>query len=184
MSESPVGSDLDGLDIVVQAPSWEAHDLDSLAQRAVNATLAHVGVPGTQSELTVLGCDDTRIAALNAEFRDKPTPTNVLSWPAQPLAPPRSGSAPPRPVAGPDGAYDLGDIAISYDTCAREARESATPFPAHVTHLIVHGTLHLLGYDHETDADAALMEGIEVEILGNLGIDDPYTANHTITGAL
>ena len=79
--------------------------------------------------------------------------------------------------------FELGDIALSYDTCAREAMQAAKPFADHLTHLIVHGTLHLLGYDHMTDGDAALMERIEVEILGNLGLDDPYSVDITITGA-
>ena len=70
---------------------------------------------------------------------------------------------------------ELGDIAISYDTCAREAAEAGKPFDFHVIHLIVHGTLHLLGYDHERDGDATLMEGLEVEILGKLDIPDPYS---------
>jgi probable rRNA maturation factor len=69
---------------------------------------------------------------------------------------------------------ELGDIAISYDTCAAEAAAAAKPMQAHVTHLILHGLLHLLGYDHISDADAALMEGLEVEILGKMGHDDPY----------
>lgn len=172
-----------GLDVMVQAPDWASVDLEGLAQRAVGQTLGHLRVPAALAELALVGCDDAAIADMNAEFRQKPTPTNVLSWPAQPLAPVRPGIAPPPPLAGPDGAYDLGDIAISYDTCAREARESGKDLPAHVTHLIVHGTLHLLGYDHETDADAALMEGLEVEILGILGLDDPYTSDHAFTGA-
>jgi probable rRNA maturation factor len=74
----------------------------------------------------------------------------------------------------PGGMIELGDIAISYDTCAAEARAAGKPITAHVTHLIVHGVLHLLGYDHIDDTDAALMERLEVEILGKLGLDDPY----------
>ena len=70
--------------------------------------------------------------------------------------------------------YELGDIAISFDTCQAEAEAASKPLQAHVTHLIVHGVLHLLGYDHVDDADATLMEQYEVEILGNLGLDDPY----------
>jgi len=78
--------------------------------------------------------------------------------------------------AGPDptGVIELGDIAIAYDTCAGEAAAAGRPMADHVTHLLVHGTLHLLGFDHERDADATLMEGLEVEILGNMGIADPY----------
>ena len=92
------------------------------------------------------------------------------------------GQAPPVPQIGFDGMLELGDIALSYDTCAREAAESSKRFEDHLTHLIIHGVLHLLGYDHLTEGDASLMEGIEVEILGNLGLDDPYDDDNTITG--
>ncbi|WP_298859933.1 rRNA maturation RNase YbeY [uncultured Sulfitobacter sp.] len=157
--------------------------LTSLATSAVKATLFHMQLAAEECEVTLLACDDGRITTLNAEFRDKPTATNVLSWPTQPLAPPAEGQAPPPPERGFDQMFELGDIALSYDTCAREAGAAGKPFADHLTHLIVHGTLHLLGYDHITDGDAALMERIEVEILGNLGLDDPYTADITITGA-
>jgi probable rRNA maturation factor len=165
------------LDILIEAGAWDDVMLTPLAQRAVVATLTHMQLDPDDCEIALLACDDARIARLNADFRGKPAPTNVLSWPAQPLAPVAEGQAPPPPQCGFDGMIELGDIALSYDTCAREAAESGTPFEAHLTHLIVHGTLHLLGYDHITDPDAALMEGIEVEILGNLNIDDPYNRN-------
>lgn len=128
----------------------------------------------TRAEVSLLGCDDARIATLNAEFRDKPTPTNVLSWPEDDLAAVSDGDVPTVPRSDPDGTASLGDIAIAYDTCAREAVDQGKPFADHVTHLLVHGTLHLLGYDHMRPADAALMEGLEVKILGNLGVPDPY----------
>ena len=171
------------LDILIEAPAWDAEVLDPLAQRAVVATLHHMQLVPDACEVTLLACDDARIATLNDEFRGKPTPTNVLSWPSQPLAPPAEGHAPPPPERGFDQMFELGDIALSYDTCAREAEAAGKPFVDHLTHLIVHGTLHLLGYDHITDGDAALMERIEVEILGNLGLNDPYNADITITGA-
>ncbi len=166
---------MDTLDIVIEAGPWDTTRLTSLAQRAVRATLEHMGLDAEETEITLLACDDTRIATLNAEFRGKPAPTNVLSWPAQDLAPPTAGAAPPAPEHGFDGMIELGDIALSYDTCTREAAGSGKPMDDHLTHLIVHGVLHLLGYDHIRDGDAALMERFEVEILGNLGLDDPYT---------
>lgn len=171
------------LDIVIEARAWDEAQLTALAGRAVDAALRHMKLEPEACEITLLACDDARIAALNADFRGKAAATNVLSWPAQPLAPKAEGLAPPAPEWGFDGVIELGDIALSYDTCAREASESAKPLEVHLTHLIVHGTLHLLGYDHETEGDAALMERIEVEILGNLGLDDPYTVHETITGA-
>lgn len=175
---------MDTLDILIESPAWETVTLAPLATAAVTAVLRHTGLAPDACEVTLLACDDVRIAALNAEFRNKAVPTNVLSWPAQPLAPAAEGRAPPSPQTGFDGMIELGDIAFSYDTCMREAAESGKPLAAHLTHLIVHGVLHLLGYDHETEGDAALMEGLEIEILGNLGVDDPYTGHETLPGAM
>ena len=136
----------------------------------------HCDLDADQCEVSLLGCDDARIAQLNTEFREKASPTNVLSWPAEDLAADSAGQTPILPEPDFSGEIALGDIAISYDTCAREAAEAGKNMDDHVTHLIVHGLLHLLGYDHIRDLDATLMEGVEVEILGKLGIDDPYNA--------
>jgi probable rRNA maturation factor len=159
-------------DTISEDPRWEEADLAGLAERAVHATLGRFGLDPEAWEVAVLGCDDARIAELNAEFREKPGATNVLSWPSEERAAEAPGAVPELPVPG--GDPELGDIAIAYETCAREAGEAERPFSDHVTHLLVHGTLHLLGYDHIRDADAALMERIEVEILATLGIPDPY----------
>ncbi len=162
------------VELDIQDPRWETIDLQNLADLAEAATLAHLGVNSVDCEMAVLACDDTRISVLNAEFRGKPQPTNVLSWPAAELAAKRAGRAPEQPTASYSGEIELGDIAIAYDTCEREAREAEKPFADHVLHLLVHGMLHLLGYDHIRDADATLMEGLETAILGKLGVDDPY----------
>lgn len=155
------------IDVLIEYARWEAIGFEALAERACGAALAHLGHAGAM--LAVLACDDARIADLNTEFRGKPTPTNVLSWPSEERGAELPGGDPLRPMD-----MELGDIAISYDTCAREAAEAGKDLSDHLCHLLVHGTLHLLGYDHLKDEDAALMEGLEVEILGNLGIDDPY----------
>ena len=162
------------VDILIEDSAWEAVGLENLATRAIMATLAYLKIDAQLSELSVLGCNDARIAALNADFRDKPTATNVLSWPSQDLAPQHDGQTPQTPKPDPDGTVPLGDIAIAYETCAREAEGQRKSLTDHVTHLIIHGTLHLLGYDHIRDLDATLMEAIETEILGKMGIDDPY----------
>ena len=160
--------------MIVEDTRWSDLGITPIATRATTATLTHLSLPLTSCELFVLACDDPHIAQLNTEFRDKPTPTNVLSWPAEERAPAQRGGVPDPPAPGPDGMIELGDIAISYDTCAAEAIAAGKPLADHATHLIVHGILHLLGYDHIDDADAALMEGLEIEILGKLGLDDPY----------
>ena len=161
-----------GIDILIEDDRWQDADLAAAATRAINTTLDHLDIPG--AELSVLGCDDAQIAALNDTFREKPTPTNVLSWPETALGPDADGDAPHPPQTDPSGSVSLGDIAIAYDTCAREAEAQGKRLSDHVTHLIVHGTLHLLGYDHIRDADASRMEALEVEILGILGVADPY----------
>ena len=160
------------LELTVEDVRWQS--LEPLATRAVEAVLDHFDLDVDLCEISMLACDDARIAELNAEFREKPTPTNVLSWPAEELGAEIAGQHPDMPEADFTGEIALGDIAISYDTCAREAAEAGRSMDDHVTHLIIHGLLHLLGYDHIRDPDATLMEGIEVEILGKLGIDDPY----------
>jgi len=160
------------VDVMIEAEGWEALPLAALAERAAKATLGHLGLDAEDWEISLLACDDARIAGLNEEFRDKPRPTNVLSWPSEERGAETPGARPDLPEPGFDA--ELGDIAIAYDTCAREALEGGKPLADHVTHLIVHAVLHLLGYDHENDPDAALMEGLETEILGKMGLPDPY----------
>ena len=164
------------VDIVIEDDRWEAFGLEALSDRAVRAALAGLGLGVEGFQIVVMGCDDARIAALNADFRGKPKPTNVLSWPAEDLSPDAPGEMPLLPEAGDvDDPEALGDIALAWETCAREAVEQEKPMADHVTHLVVHGLLHCLGYDHVDDADAAVMEGCEVRILASLGLSDPYS---------
>ena len=148
--------------IEVEDESWLAlAGLDALAQKAVEAALAGASVkePG---EVALLFTDDSAIAEINAEWRGKDKPTNVLSFPA-----------PDMPV--PEGeARHLGDIVLAHGVITREAAEQGKTLHDHTAHLIVHGVLHLLGYDHETDAEAEEMERLEAAILSRLGIADPY----------
>lgn len=160
------------VDVVFEDPRWEAAGLSALADAAAQAVIAHLQLTppfGDGFEISLLACDDARISDLNRDFREKPTPTNVLSWPSDERAAEVAGGD-PLPPEDPE----LGDIAIAYDTCAREADDQGKEFGAHVSHLLVHGVLHLLGYDHIDDKDAALMEGLEVEILGKMNISNPY----------
>lgn len=159
------------VEIDIEDSRWEGAALPALAETATAATLAHLGLDPEAWEISILGCDDARIAGLNAEFRGRPAPTNVLSWPSDERAAENPGEAPEPPdPADPE----LGDIAIAYETCTAEAATANLSLSDHATHLLVHGVLHLLGYDHMDDADAALMERIEVEILATLGVADPY----------
>lgn len=162
------------IDFNIEDARWEALGLEALAETAGEAVLARLVIDQNIVELSLLGCNDSRIAELNAEFRGKPVPTNVLSWPAEERAAEIEGDMPEMPEADMFGTIELGDIAIAFETCAREAEAAGKTLEAHATHLLVHGVLHLLGFDHERDRDATLMEGLETEILGKMGIEDPY----------
>ncbi|NKB26406.1 MAG: rRNA maturation RNase YbeY [Rhodobacteraceae bacterium] len=151
------------VDVIIEDPRWDAVALAPLARTAAHAALSDLALDPDACAIALLACDDARIAVLNADFRGKPGATNVLSWPSGPWTPTRLPQ---------DG--ELGDIALAYDTCAAEAADQGKSLADHVTHLIVHATLHLLGFDHETDAEAAEMEALEVAILARLGLADPY----------
>lgn len=164
------------VDVVIEDPRWEAAGLEALAEAAAGACLARLGLAAAGFEICLLGADDARVAELNAAFRGKATPTNVLSWPSAERAAADEGArpAPPAPGTGPDGPEPLGDIALAYETCAREAAAAGRTLHDHAAHLVVHGMLHLLGYDHQRDGDATLMESEETAILEAMGISDPY----------
>lgn len=164
-----------GLDLLCEDARWTGFDLQRICARAFTASLAHHDLDPEDCEIAVRALDDGQIAILNAEFRDKPVPTNVLSWPVQDLAPDMPGARPQPPRPDAFGDLPLGDVALAYDTCLREATEQGKSLQDHVSHLVVHGILHLLGYDHVEDADAELMERVEVEILGKMGLGDPYS---------
>lgn len=156
------------VDLVFEDSRWEAAGLAGTAEAAARAALTAAGLDPDRHEISLLACDDARIAALNAEFRGKPAPTNVLSWPAfdGPL---------PDVADEQDERRFLGDLALAYETCAREAAEAGIPLPDHAAHLVVHGVLHLLGYDHEMEDEADAMEGFETKILASLGVPNPYS---------
>lgn len=163
------------VDTLVEDARWQTLGLEDLATRAALAVMADQGLTAAGFSISLLGCNDARIAVLNADFRGKPQPTNVLSWPTDELGADADGSAPTHPRPGPaDRPEELGDIAIAWETCMAEAEDQGKPPADHVTHLLVHGLLHLMGYDHIRDNDAALMEGTEVRILAKLGLANPY----------
>lgn len=166
----------DSIDVLIEDDRWSDLGLLPLAERAFAAVFAERGLSGRGFEISILACDDKKIAELNAEFRGKPVATNVLSWPEFELAALEDGGDPSQPPFVESGVFDpsLGDVALSFDTCTREAAESNLAIEHHLTHLLVHSCLHLLGFDHETDADAARMQGIESKLLETMGIADPY----------
>jgi probable rRNA maturation factor len=149
------------IDIMVESTRWNSkRSTKALLQRAIAAAAA--AVPTAGGEVAIVLTDDKAIRALNRDWRKKNAPTNVLSFPA----------------SEPRGATPrlLGDIVIAYETTEREARAERKPFAHHLTHLAVHGFLHLVGYDHVADDEAQAMEGLETSILARLGVPDPHIA--------
>jgi probable rRNA maturation factor len=158
-------------EVVIEADCWQAEaDAEAVVLRAIAAAAEAVDADVDGAELAVMLTDDDHIRVLNASFRGKDKPTNVLSFPAA------------QPEVQPDDAPRLlGDIAIAYQTVRREAEAEGKSFADHLSHLAVHGFLHLVGYDHETDGDAEVMEGAERAILARLGIADPYADQERVS---
>jgi probable rRNA maturation factor len=151
------------VEVVVLAKAWAKAlpDAPLLARRAARAALAAIPAAKPRGIVAIALADDATLRELNHQFRGANKPTNVLSFPAAP----------------PDlpGASQLGDIALALQTLQREARDQGKTLRQHLMHLVVHGTLHLLGHDHERPAQARRMENLEREVLAGLGIGDPYS---------
>jgi probable rRNA maturation factor len=148
----------------LESAGWgDEERLVALSRRIFDTAAQELGLTSKQPvEISLLFADDARVRPLNLAWRAQDKPTNVLTFPSVALTP--GGTLPPV----------LGDIILAYETVEREAAEEAKPFEDHVGHLLLHGFLHLLGYDHQTDADADIMEGLETRILAKLAIPDPY----------
>jgi probable rRNA maturation factor len=166
-----VSSALPLTEVLVVADCWQTEpDAEAVIHRAIEAAAGIAGADVGEAELAIMLTDDSGIKTLNSNWRGIDKPTNVLSFPAL------------QPAAGaPDDVPRmLGDIAIAYETTRREADNEQKPFDHHLSHLAVHGFLHLIGYDHERDDDAEAMESLEQEILAELGIPDPYADRERI----
>jgi len=157
--EPPLSLDID---VVHDGGDWETvAGAEALVRAAATAVACELGFGRT--EVCIALSDDAQVAELNGSYRGKPAPTNVLSFPAGPTVP-----------IGEDDPQFLGDVVLALETLQREAAELGLPIEHHMQHLVVHGLLHLLGYDHGTDQEAQAMESLEVRILQRLGIADPY----------
>jgi probable rRNA maturation factor len=158
------------VEAVVEEPRWQAAGIEAVAERAARATLAAVGRDPELHEVGLLACADAKMAELNAGFRGKAAPTNVLSWPAF------AGPVPDEPPGLPgEGPLFIGDLALGYETCAREAEAAGITLPDHAAHLVVHGVLHILGHDHVEDDAAETMESLETKVLASMGVANPYS---------
>lgn len=164
------------VDLIVEDDAWIAAlpDLAEVAERAAQLALEELPEALRDAEICVLACCDERISALNAEFRGRPAATNVLSWPTFELVPDVPGERPPLPPCPDSDPLLLGNVAIALQKTSAEAIAACRPLKSHVMHLILHGSLHLLGFDHETPADAELMERIEGRAMVSEGYPDPY----------
>lgn len=165
------------IDIMVDSDAWSAvEDLPSVVRRSIEAAVETGGFDWPKgAELSVLFCDDAAIRVLNRTWRGIDKPTNVLSFPAG--EPAQDGAGLPHQPSGP---RLLGDIAVAFETTRREAEHDGKPLADHLSHLLVHGFLHLLDHDHENEADASLMETLETSILARLGIADPYAGSDPV----
>jgi probable rRNA maturation factor len=153
------------IEVEIEASDWTTAlpEAEALVMTTGQAALDQLAPTedGSEPLAVILLTGDAEVAELNARFRGKPGPTNVLSFPA-----------PPNPED------QIGDVALAYGVCAREAAEQGKSLQQHLQHLVVHGVLHLLGYDHETDGEAEAMEALERSILESLGVPDPYFVEH------
>jgi probable rRNA maturation factor len=155
------------IDVEIEDLAWTAAlaQAESLTRAAAAAALEGLARPPGEDAATVLLTDDDAVRELNARFRGQDRPTNVLSFPA-----------------APNRDRFLGDVALAFGVCAREAAEQGKPLAHHLQHLVAHGVLHLLGYDHLDDAEAREMEELERLILAGLGVPDPYSAGEGENG--
>ena len=156
------------LDISVSSPLWRGLPRARVIARETIAAAASESGAGSEGIVSLCLADDAALRALNLRWRGIDKPTNVLSFPS---------AGPAFPLTRPDplgAASTLGDIALAYETLAREAEDLGVPLADHYRHLLAHGFLHLIGYDHQTDAEAQRMEGLETRILARLGAADPY----------
>ncbi|MEC8586513.1 MAG: rRNA maturation RNase YbeY [Pseudomonadota bacterium] len=156
-----------GIDIQCDDTRWQPYLV--LVEARLGALAETLGLP-EHGEVSVKLTDDRQISELNKCFRDKSSATNVLSFPALDF------KAPSEKNDFPQMPFSLGDIVLAFDTLAFEAYAAEKDFADHLVHLLVHGLLHLLGYDHQNDADAVRMEARESTLLAGVGVDDPYGA--------
>jgi probable rRNA maturation factor len=160
MSPDPSSPEIE-IDFAEPAPLWREAlpEAEALCSTAARAALREAAPGLAAVELAIVLAEDEAVRALNRHWRGQDKPTNVLSFPV---------------AQAPEGPRLLGDIVLACETIAREAKEQGKSLADHVSHLVVHGTLHLLGHDHEKEDEAERMEHLERRVLATLGVADPY----------
>jgi probable rRNA maturation factor len=161
--------------IAVRAGGWRGAlpDAPKICRRAAHAALAVAGVRNVAAELGIVLGDDDLVAGYNLEWRDEAGPTNVLSFPVRDLVP-----GAPFASAAHDAPVLLGDVVIAFEYAGAEAERHGIAFSDHVSHLVIHGVLHLLGHDHERKDQADRMEALEISALSRLGVASPLARGH------
>ena len=162
------------IEFINESKKWGKKKSVVIANQAVNSTLVHLNLDPDNFEIAILACDNEKIQELNTKFRGINKNTNILSWPEKDLSPKVSGTMPMKPEPINREPMFLGNLAISFEFIVKEAEMLNKDFYNHLYHLISHGTLHLLGFVHELELDAKIMENKEREILSKVGIVDPY----------
>ena len=151
------------IDVSQEAGKWTGAHEEVALTAAKLAWMADGGADlGRPGELSLVLADDAMVRELNRDWRDKDKPTNVLSFPAE------------DEIDIPEAPRMLGDVVLAFETLCREAEEQSKPLEHHLSHLVIHGVLHLLGYDHIEDTEAQEMEALEAQLLESLGISNPY----------
>ncbi len=154
------------IDLCIDDESWKGvSDLENKIDMAVKAALLHLDIGNEPFGLTIVLDNNQRVESLNSAWRDKHKPTNILSFPA------------PENSKTDTGQTYLGDLILAYDVICHEAKEQRKPLATHLCHLIIHGVLHLLGFDHQNDDEARKMEQLEIKAMASLGLSDPYQTN-------
>ena len=166
--------------ILLKDKRWAEVPLEKIAESALKLVIENFLENKIHFEVSILASNDTKIREFNKNFRGQKTITNIISWPEHELQPKQPGHFPEKldkSKFDTEGTIFLGNLAISYERCSTEAKEKNVNFEDHMLHLLLHGFLHLVGFDHQNDLDANVMENIEIKLLSGVGIKNPYELN-------
>tara|TARA_S200000501_G_scaffold344014_1_gene355420 strand:+ start:285 stop:806 length:522 start_codon:yes stop_codon:yes gene_type:complete len=164
------------LHVLIEERRWLEINLRKILSGVIKSVLSFLNNCESNYEISLLASNDKNISELNKKYRNVRSATNILSWPEYSLKNLLPGKMPKTlPVPGNgNSTISLGNLAIAYETCKKEAKINGISLESHMSHILLHGFLHLVGFDHHNDLDAELMEGIEVSLLSSLGIPNPY----------